>query len=116
MAWSERFLEWVRGLVPRPKAPLAPDAPSPAHHRLSGDYGALYTYLENRYAISVVLTFEQIESLLGFALPPMAHSDAAWWTTPSHPPDARHQNAWKLADRTAAPNLLARTVAFERGS
>jgi hypothetical protein len=115
MEWLERLPQWMRGLAPRPTV-LAPEAPSRAHHGQSGDYGALYTYLENRYATSVVLTFAQIESLLGFALPPLAHSDAAWWTIPPHPADARHQNAWKLADRTASPNLNARTVAFERAS
>ena len=32
-------------------------------------YKALYEYLDNRYANTVVLTFAQIEDLLGFTLP-----------------------------------------------
>ncbi len=40
------------------------------------EYRALYTYLERRYASVVVLTFEQMEALLGFALPCQAISQA----------------------------------------
>ena len=111
MIWPE----WMRRRAPAPEASVEREPPPP-RRRMSGDYLALYTYLENRYAITVVLTFEQIESLLGFALPPLASSDATWWTAATTTPDARYQDAWKLADRTAVPNLLARAVAFERGS
>ena len=45
-----------------------------------GIYGPLYQYLEHRYADTVVLTFEQMEDLLGFALPAPARTDSAWWT------------------------------------
>ena len=38
------------------------------------EYRALYAYLEHRYASVVVLTFEQIEGLLGFALPTPART------------------------------------------
>ena len=82
---------------------------------MPGKYQALYQYLENRYANTVVLTFRQIEDLLGFPLPDAARVDHAWWTnndpkgTP--PPQSR---SWTLASRTATPNLLAQTVVFER--
>ena len=36
--------------------------------RVRDGYLPLYTYLEHRYASIVVLTFEQMEALLGFAL------------------------------------------------
>jgi hypothetical protein len=36
---------------------------------MPGTYTSLYQYLENRYANTVVLTFAQIEDLLGFPLP-----------------------------------------------
>jgi hypothetical protein len=48
---------------------------------MSGKYLLLYKYLENRYADTVVLTFGQIESLLGFALPDQARLDQHWWTS-----------------------------------
>jgi hypothetical protein len=77
-----------------------------------GEYRALYHYLNHRYASVVVLTFEQIEALTGFALPESARTELAWWTDMV---DARgHSAAWTEAGRTAAPNLLARTITFER--
>jgi hypothetical protein len=42
------------------------------------EYRALYTYLEHRYASVVVLSFEQIEALLGFALPTRARTEREW--------------------------------------
>jgi len=74
---------------------------------------ALYTYLQHRYASNVVLTFEQVESLVGFSLPPRARTERDWWTTLTRDTD-RHSDAWTVAQRTATPNLSARTVAFER--
>ena len=78
------------------------------------EYLSLYTYLEHRYASMVVLTFEQMEALLGFALPPSACTAADWWT--AGPVPTRHSAAWTAAGRTATPNLLARTVTFERAA
>ena len=72
-------------------------------------------HLENRYAHTVVLTFEQMEALLGFALPPRARSDRRWWIAPrTDAPEARHRDAWILAHRTAVPNFAAGNVVFER--
>ncbi len=80
--------------------------------RVPTEYLALYTYLEHRYASIVVLTFEQIAALLGFALPASACTEADWWTAAAVP--RLHSAAWTEAGRTAKPNLLARTVTFER--
>ena len=76
------------------------------------EYRALHTYLEHRYASVVVLTFDQIESLLGFALPTSARTDREWWTNMVQ--TQRHSAAWTGAGRTAAPNLGAGTITFER--
>jgi hypothetical protein len=77
------------------------------------EYRALYTYLEHRYASVVVLTFEQIEALLGFALPMPARTEREWWTdvvdTRGH-----HCATWTGAGRTAAPNFAAGIITFER--
>lgn len=85
-------------------------AQSPPH--VAGEYRALYTYLEHRYASVVVLTFEQIEALLGFALPTPARTEREWWTgiVDTQP----HSAAWTGAGRTAAPNLAAGNITFER--
>ena len=77
------------------------------------EFRALYTYLEHRYASVVVLTFDQMEALLGFALPAPASTDRDWWTDAAARTD-RHSDAWLGAGRTASPNLPARTVTFER--
>jgi hypothetical protein len=84
----------------------------------AGIYGSLYQYLEHRYADTVVLTFQQIEDLLGFALPAPARVDPEWWTNPA--PEAAGlagwSDAWRLAHRTADPHLRAGNVVFERVS
>ena len=82
----------------------------PARPRIRDGYLPLYTYLEHRYASNVVLTFEQMESLLGFALPDVARQDPAWWT--GVPKNAARE-AWTAAKRRATPNLPARYVRFE---
>ena len=87
-----------------------PDEPTPP---VPAVYMPLYTYLDRRYAATVVLTFEQIEALLGFAPPSRAFADADWWTGAGEAQD-RHTAAWTAARRSAAPQLGARIVSFER--
>ena len=84
---------------------------------MSGEYLSLYKYLNDRYANVVVLTFAEIEDLLGFALPDLARLRQEWWT--STDPDRKrpsYSDSWILASRTARPNLVAKTVIFERAS
>ena len=81
--------------------------------RVPAEYLPLYTYLEHRYASVVVLTFEQMEALLGFTLPAAASSERDWWVGGAvH--TWHHSAAWMVAGRTATPNLVGRTVMFER--
>jgi hypothetical protein len=82
---------------------------------MPGKYQPLYEYLEHRYANTVVLTFAQIEDLLGFTLPDAARVDQEWWAN-NDPNDTSqpHSRSWILASRTAKPNLHAQTVVFER--
>jgi hypothetical protein len=81
----------------------------------AGPYRLLYEYLEKRYADTVVLTLQQIQDLLGFALPEPALTDPAWWSnTGGRTSEALWSDAWTLANRTARPNLRAMTVIFER--
>jgi hypothetical protein len=78
-------------------------------------YPILHKYLHERYADTVVLTFRQIEDLLGFALPAAARTDSAWWTAPAEGGTAPGcSDAWRRARRTAKPNLVAEHVVFER--
>lgn len=112
MTLRNRMWTWWHRPAPVPEritiAPMPRSRP-----RVRDGYLPLYTYLEHRYASIVVLTFEQMEALLGFALPEAARLEPDWWTgvAASGAPDA---NAWTVARRTAMPNLPARNVRFER--
>jgi hypothetical protein len=109
---------WLNRWAARGRAARSPEA-QPTHgsedRLMAGPYESLYQYLEKRYANLVVLTFGQIEDLLGFALPASARTHQEWWTN-DDPPDGQHAHSrsWILASRTATPNLRAQTVAFER--
>jgi hypothetical protein len=81
------------------------------------EYRSLYRYLQNRFADTVVLTFAEIEGLLGFALPDLARLRKDWWANPEADAVPSSQSrSWIEASRTAAPNLLAQSVTFERVS
>jgi hypothetical protein len=110
------LLDWVSAwwhtATPVPERIVVPPMPQP-QGRVPAEYLSLYTYLEHRYASTVVLTFEQIEALLGFALPEVARMERDWWTVAALWATG-HSEAWMVARRRAMPNLSARTVAFER--
>jgi hypothetical protein len=115
------MLEWLkkRGFTESPRReerPVKTDAPKSPGRVMSGTYVLLYKYLENRYADTVVLTFAEIEDLLGFALPAQARLHQEWWTDTAANAGPNYSDSWILASRTAVPNLMARTVAFERAS
>src|SRR3954471_3569528 len=109
------MLNWMKRRGALAYTPSEPDSePQPV---MSGRYLLLYKYLHERYADTVVLTFGQIESLLGFALPDQARLNQQWWTNAEvTAAGVHHSDSWKLASRVATPNLLAQTVAFERAS
>ena len=89
----------------------------PSARAKAGPYRFLYEYLEKRYADTIVLTLQQVQDLLGVALPEPALRDPAWWSnTGRGASDTLWSDAWTLANRTARPNLGARTVIFERVS
>ena len=109
--------EWIRLRPRRDSFPSQRRSPMfPAERRASrvpAEYRSLHSYLEHRHAAVVVLTFEQIEALLGVALPAPASTERDWWMDATVRTN-RHSKAWLDAGRTAAPNLSARTVTFER--
>ena len=77
---------------------------------LTGQYQPLYEYLRDRHADRVVLTFAEIESLVGFSLPPAARAALGWWNDEQ----AIAGEAWGLADRSATVNLTSEVVLYER--
>lgn len=78
-------------------------------------YRGLHAYLNGRYADTLVMTFSEIEDLLGFALPVAARVREEWWTDDTADgAESPQSHAWTRAGRTAKPNLFARTVLFDR--
>lgn len=111
MTLRERVVTWWNRDTPVAACPAAVvpvQRPAPL---VPAEYLSLYTYLDNRYASTVVLTFAQMEALLGFALPAPARTERGWWTGEA---SDWHSAVWTLARRTATPNLPAGNVAFER--
>lgn len=117
--------KWVRRLQMTTRPVMTAAAPverqvgtlSGRTGKVPGKYAPLHEYLVNRYADTVVLTFAQIEDLTGGPLPASACAQQDWWTSADRDVDKLSRaNAWILAGRTAQPNLLARTVTFERAS
>ncbi len=110
------IMRWAaRRRAARLEPPAVVASPVPPRSRVFVAYPTFYGYLEKRYADLVVLTFGQIEDLLGSKLPETARTHAEWWTHPA-PSMAQYSDAWRLAGRTAKPNLLAQNVAFERST
>ena len=100
-------------MIARPEREADPEPVKPKGRAMTGKYQLLYKYLENRYANTVVLTFADIEDLLGFRLPEQARLQREWWTDAGKSAaDSNYSDSWVLASRTAVPNLLAQTVVF----
>ena len=82
------MLEWIKTRA----AAAHDEGKAEAHARKrhgcnkAGKYRWLYEYLETRYANTVVLTFGQVEDLLGFSLPDLAR------TRPGVVDDCRHRH------------------------
>jgi hypothetical protein len=82
---------------------------------VSAPYRALHAYLRGRFADTVVLTFAEIEDLLGWTLPEAARVQVEWWEKDgAESEDSPQSRAWTQASRTAKPHLFARRVVFDR--
>jgi hypothetical protein len=91
--------------------------PRPRPSTVPAEYRPLHKYLEDRYAENLVLTFAEIEDLLGFALPDSARVTPEWWATADVPTVRTPQSrSWTEASRTAKANLPAQIVLFQRSS
>jgi hypothetical protein len=100
-------MSWLkRQLVTPPSKPRLLAVPA--------EYLSLHKYLHERFANTVVLTFAEIEDLLGFALPDGARLQPEWWANGDTSSPSAQSRSWTQASRTAKANLLARIVVFER--
>lgn len=114
--WLERWETAMRAIAKAdaPTAKRQTDAVPGKAGEVPAEYATLQNYLTNRYADIVILTFDQIEGLLGFRLPDSARTRQEWWTETCKDGDEPScSEAWTLAGMTATPNLLAQTVVFE---
>jgi|SRR5580765_2414783 len=89
----------------------------------AGEYKLLYEYLRDRHANRVVLTFVEVEDLIGFPLPAPAREQRAWWRSVGSAagdaapgPQSVQAKSWTLAGRTATVNMIAQSVLFERAA
>ncbi len=59
-------------------------------------YDPLRAFLENVAAdeLEKTLTFQRIEAILDFVLPPSARRHRAWWSNPNNPKDHPYAQAW----------------------
>jgi len=100
------MFDWLK--KPGPARGLSPDVrrePTRAVRPPGGRYEPVCRYVENRYADTVVLTFAEVEDLLGFSLPELARVELEWWAS-----------SLTVSSRTVTPNLAAEIVSFERTS
>jgi hypothetical protein len=80
-----------------------------------GEYHLLHKYLRERFADSVVLTFSEIEDLVGFPLPDAARLELEWWgSADGTAARSAQEKSWTLAGRNAVPNLSSQRVVFDR--
>ena len=78
------------------------------------DYDALRDYLKQQSLPELVLSFEQIEAIIGAALPRAAHR-ASWWDTLRSPQERMPQREACLAGGYVATRLPdGRSVCFKR--
>jgi hypothetical protein len=103
-------------LSPPPRVSCVPAPTKPQSSAVPAEYRSLHKYLDERYANTVVLTFAEIEDLLGFALPALARLRPDWWANADAGGTPTHSCSWTRASRSATANLLAQTVVFERAT
>jgi hypothetical protein len=100
------MFDWLKRSAPaRSVQPEVRREPARAARMPGGRYEPVCRYVENRYADTVVLTFAEVEDLLGFSLPDLARLQLDWWA-----------GALTVTSRTITPNLAAEIVSFERTS
>ena len=81
-------------------------------------YAPLRQHLEGLTTTSAVLTWREIQTILGFALPKSARFRSQWWAT-KVVPDTRHSHAkegWLLAGWQAKPDFALQHTTFTKNA
>ena len=80
-----------------------------------GKYQGLYQYLCGMKAQEWQTTFAEVESIIGFGLPPSARDHRAWWANQSPALGHSYAAAWRAAGwETSEVNMSAETLVFRR--
>ena len=82
---------------------------------IRGKYAPLFRHLSALDHAVWAATFEEVEAVLGFALPRSARKHQAWWANEEDGSHS-HARAWQMAGwRTSAVDLATGTLVFARG-
>lgn len=84
--------------------------PRPEGRARGSRYDPLVRWLDGQGSSEVRAHFDQIETLLGFALPPSAREHPAWWSSGSVAGRSIATSGW----RSTQVNLTAETIVFVR--
>lgn len=79
-----------------------------------GKYDPLAAFLSRQRDPEVVLSFRDIERIVGRILPKAAHHPD-WWTGRNGGVAAPQRRAWDSANFTPSVDMKAETVRFRRG-
>lgn len=80
---------------------------------INSKYEKLYNYLKLISSNNYIMTFQEVEEVLGFSLPPSAYKYTAWWDSSLVHTQAY---AWREVGFKAQPNLADKTVQFVKYS
>lgn len=72
-------------------------------------YEPLQKFLKSKQSNRLIMTFSEVEDVLGFKLPASAYKYMAWWDGASQHTQAY---SWSKAGFTAKPNLKEKKVEF----
>lgn len=72
-------------------------------------YNPLHQFLKLNNSIRIMITFSEVEAILGFTLPKSAYKYAAWWDGASQHTQAY---SWTEAGYKANPRLNEKQVEF----
>ena len=77
-------------------------------------YDPLIEHLSNYRGESLILTFVEVDGLLGEPLPAAARDHQAWWANTTNDPTHTWANRWTAAGWLARVDLLGKRVVFRR--
>ena len=82
---------------------------------IRGKYRRLYTYLISLQVQEWRTSFDEVEAVIGFELPPSARLHRPWWRNQRGGNGHSHALAWSVAGwETATVDMDAETLLFQR--